>query len=136
MHASRQRDGNRIDCMIEAMTLSASYMQSMRSEAGFTQLFQESSKICDDFDLRPPYLLRQRHPPRRITGAANPAEWSCAEDFYRVQYYAVIDAADNGSVTRYDQPGLSKYMQLERVLYQKCTVEALSVAVIGYPERY
>jgi hypothetical protein len=134
LNAAVQCRSSNLSGMIEAMKMSSSCMQSMRSEADFTKLFQDSCKICDDFDLTPPHLPRQRRPPTRYTGAANPAQWSCAEDFFRCQYYAVVDAAVNGLVTRYDQPGILKYMQLERVLYQSCTFEDLSATVKGYPE--
>ena len=42
--------------------------------------------------------------------------WTTAEEYFRSQFFQVVDTAVNQMKVRYDQPGLHQYMQLENAL--------------------
>jgi len=61
-------------------------------------------------DVPLPELPRQRRPPRRFSGLAPAHAWTTAEEYFRSQFFHVVDTAVNQLKVRYDQPGLHQYM--------------------------
>lgn len=117
-------------------------LQSMRTEVNFKKLFSAAEKMCSDlihWNISKPHLPRQRRPPSRYSGKGDCHQWNSPEEFFRSHYFAVIDAAVNGLRTRYTQPGLQRYIGLEKVLTLKGAAAAelpldIVSATAGYPE--
>jgi len=127
-----------LSAMIEAMKTSISYLQSIRNEECFKRLFEDACNLCQKLDLASPHLPWQRRPPQlTIHGsrACNAAlvQRSSAEEYFRAQFYAVLDAATSGLQMRHDQPGIARYCDLERVLFETMTADKVHDAVKDYP---
>jgi len=78
----------------------------------YQALFEEAVKLCreSETDVPLPDLPRQRRPPRRFSGPAPAHAWTTAEEYFRSQFFLVVDTAVNQLKVRYDQPGLHQYM--------------------------
>ena len=59
---------------------------------------------------------RQRRPPKRFTGLAEPFHPDSAMQYYRLEYFKVIDTALAEMNSRFNQDGLKMYEQLEQCL--------------------
>lgn len=125
-----------VSSMIEMMKMTVTYLQNLRSADSFGRLFTEVEDLCTKLDIREVVLPRQRAPPRRFTGPAMPIVWNNAEEYYRSEYNKVIDIAIAGLITRYDQPGIAKYISLEQLLLQNSgTLNATELNIVkDYPE--
>lgn len=91
--------------------------------------------LCRESDVPFPELPRQRRPPKRFCGPAPAHAWTTAEEYFRNQYFQVVDTAVSQLKLRYDQPGLHRYMQLENVLIAADTsTDELRTVISAYPE--
>ena len=81
-------------------------------------LFEEAVKLCRETDVPLPELPRQRRPPRRFSGPAPAHAWTTAEEYFRSQFFQVVDTAVNQLKVRYmtSQDYGHQYMQLENAL--------------------
>jgi len=50
-------------------------------------------------------------------------KFTSAEDYFRVQYFAFVDAVIRHIVERFDQPGMKTYCDMESVLLSACSGE-------------
>ena len=102
--------------MISAMKMTVGALNDLRSEDKYQALFEEAVKLCCETDVPLPELPRQRRPPRRFSGQAPAHAWTTAEEYFRSQFFQVVDTTVNQLKVRYDQPGLHQYIQLENAL--------------------
>ena len=100
-------------------------------------MFEDACDLCQKLDLAAHHLPRQKRPPQRFTGPAvqllsNGRLLKNTSD--RAQFYAVLDAATSCLQRRYDQPGIARYCDFERVLFETMTADKVHEAVKDYPE--
>ena len=92
------------------MKMTVGALNDLRCGDKYQALFEEAVKLCRETDVPFPELPRQRRPPRRFSGPAPAHAWTTAEEYFRSQFFQVVDTAVNQLKVRYDQPGLHQYM--------------------------
>ena len=63
--------------------------------------------------INEPELPRQRRPPRRLDGGAEPHQDQCCEQFYRRIYYSTIAAALSCLKNRFQSPAFTSTRDVE-----------------------
>jgi hypothetical protein len=122
--------------MISAMKMTAYSLRLMRTDEKFAHIFSETEILCTQLQIDEPALPRIRCPPKRYTGPAEQHIWNSAEEYFKAQYYIVIDTTVQELTRCYDQPDVNKYLVLERALLQ-CNAlqdEMTCASVRQYPE--
>lgn len=110
--------------MLKAMKVTNGHLQGLRCAAKFREIFDDTESLCKTLDLPLPTLPRQRRPPARFSGPGAAHQAQRPEDYYRTQYFQCIDAAHMALKRRYDQPGLTQYSALEKVLLSPISSQA------------
>ena len=103
--------------MLECAQTVSEELRQLRSEIRFASILQKCSVTADILGLKSLNVPRPRQPPARFAGPA-PAYLSTApDDFYRPQYFEMIDAATPEIAERFTESvGLQTYMKLENTL--------------------
>jgi len=121
--------------MVTAMKMTVNALNDLRDEDKFQALFEEAMMLCRESDVPFPESPRQRRPPKRFCGPAPAHTWTTVEEYFRSQFFQVVDTAVSQLKLRYDQPGLHKYMQLENVLIAAdMSTDELKTVISAYPE--
>lgn len=101
---------SKADNMVKALS---SVWTTMRSDHGFTTLWQSVVSEADSLDVNPPVLPRVRRIPRRLDdNGSGQHEDQCVEDVYRRLYFASVDAAISCLSNRFQNPSF----QLSRAI--------------------
>lgn len=107
-------------------------LNGLRTNEKFSSVFKQCNDKISELGLEELKLPRQKKVPKRIGGTTDSHVYhqSC-EEYYRQQYFEVIDTAVAGLQNRIlNQPGVKKQVLLENVLLQKEGCEVLA----PYPE--
>jgi len=130
-----QSSSKSVASMVTAMKMTVGALNDLRDEDRFQALFEEAVMLCRESDVPFPELPRQRRPPKRFCGPVPAHSWTTAEEYFRSQFFHVVDTAVSQLKRRYDQPGLHQYMQLENVLIAADTSsDDLKTVTSPYPE--
>ena len=128
------------DTTIQEATMAAEvmiqYLQRQRSDTCFTKFYAQV--VEDSKDLTsPPVLPRSRRPPKRIDdSAASVHEYATPEDFYRRQYFEVLDLLINELRRRFQQNrGLPVVAVLEKILLDSANGES-GLESADFPEEF
>ena len=76
-------------------------------------LFEEAVKLCRETDVPLPELnchVRHARPDDSVNQHHAAHAWTTTEEYFRSQFFQVVDTAVNQLKVRYDQPGLHQYM--------------------------
>ena len=122
-----------VSSVIAAMQLTKDNLLSLRCDNKFMTIFDETVRLCTELDIDAPQMPRQRRPPKRFTGTAEPHVPNSSVDYFSVQYFNFVDTTMNAIEKRYNQDGLKKYVKLENLLTQAADAEAISKVLEGYP---
>ena len=90
-----------------------------RSDSAFHTFYQSVVNEASDYTLSP-VLPRQRKVPRRIDDGAPSHTFSSPEDYYRKQYYEVMDTLTEEMARRFDQATFLLLQEMERLLIDSC----------------
>ena len=82
-----------------ATSAARSFLVRQRSDSAFHTFYQSIVNEASDYTLSP-VLPRQRKVPRRIDDGAPSHTFSSPEDYYRKQYYEVMDTEWPGGLIR------------------------------------
>jgi len=105
-------------------------MMTIRSDDAFSSFFSKAEKAQQDMDLDSIAVPRKRRPPRRYSGPAEPYQADNAMEYYKLEYYKVIDTVALQLDNRFKQEGLLVYKQLEKCLL----LGEVTYACREYPE--
>lgn len=94
----------------------SSALQQKRSEEKFTELFEKAVLMVETLEIEPIEIPHQRKPPKRFTGGASPHKPKTPEEYYRIEFFKVLDSLDMQFKERFNQPDLEKLKQIENVL--------------------
>lgn len=105
--------------MLESVAKTTAQLEELRNAEAFHEIFRETSLAADKYDLDPLQIPRRRQPPKRITGPAAGYKPTTAEEYYRIQYYKLLDGMLGNLQERFDissNAGLSDYNDLQKIL--------------------
>lgn len=131
LNASLQKNTQTMEGMLSAVSLVQDSLKSKRNTEHFEAIFKEAEDKCDSLSLEPIVLPRTHRPPKRLSGEAPAYTPGSAVDFYRPEFYRVLDTVDSQITERFMQPGIQKLKELENSLLTPMTNDA---AVRKYPE--
>ena len=86
----------------EAALLTERYLRKLRNEVEFDKFYDQVVRSSQDLTDEP-VLPRKQKLPRRVNDGADPHHHTCPKDFYRQQYFEVLDGVTNELSRRFDQ---------------------------------
>lgn len=115
--------------MMAAVDCVRKTFQVKRSDETFHQIYTTvCAKICE-LDIEPVQMPHIRRPPQRYTGNAPAFRPTSTEEYFRIEFFKLLDAVDVQLAERFDQDSFHTLSKLERVLISG-KVEDVS----SYPE--
>ncbi|KAJ8874934.1 hypothetical protein PR048_022824 [Dryococelus australis] len=115
--------------MAEAVSLIKDSIITLRSEEEFQHIVVETDSSTKEHGLKDLQVPRQTKPSKRLSGPAEVFQARTAEEYYRNEFYAVIDTAINGLNSRFNQDDI---MQMH--ILEKCLEGEISDGIACYPE--
>ena len=102
-----------------AVNAAKRFLERQRDNLAFKSFY--SSVVEEARELTgEPMLPRQRRIPRRVDDGAPNHHFQSPEDFFRKQYYEVLDLLVNEITQRFNQPAFSVLQEIERMIIHSC----------------
>ena len=102
-----------------AVNAAKRYLERQRDPLAFKSFYdsvvEEARELTED-----PMLPRQKRVPHRINDGAANHHFHCPEDFFRQQYFEVIDLLMNEITQRFSQPTFSILQEIEKMVINSC----------------
>ncbi|XP_016419414.1 zinc finger MYM-type protein 1-like [Sinocyclocheilus rhinocerous] len=102
--------------MLSAVECVKNGFQNKRSDVSFRELYIQASEVVTSLDLEAITVPHLRRPSTRHAGPAQPYIPTTAEEYYRVQFFLVLDTVMTQLTHRFEQEGLRNIVMLENVL--------------------
>jgi hypothetical protein len=88
--------------------------------------FQSAVLLANKLEIGSPQVPKFRRVSRRLDdGGSDATQFSTPEDYYRKQYFELIDTAVSAVTRRFDQPGMEFTCTMESIIVtaaQGCTI--------------
>ncbi|CAL8237098.1 unnamed protein product [Arctogadus glacialis] len=94
LNKSLQKKTQTMEGMLSAVSLVQDSLKSKRNTEHFEAVFKEADDRCGNLSLDPIVLPRTHRPPKRYSGQAPAYTPGSAVDFYRAEFYRVLDTVD------------------------------------------
>ena len=130
LNKSLQKRTETISGMKIAIDCARSTIRAKRSETRFQQIFDKAVEMVDTLKIEPIQVPHQRQPPKRYTGGASQHIAKTPEEWFRVEYYKMLDCVDVQFEKRFNQPDLKILQDLDNVLLSG----EVSPIISEYPE--
>lgn len=105
---SSQKQSETIGGMQAAVAYVSSTLQGKRIEEKFVEMFEKAVSKIEDLGIEPIKIPCQRAPPKRFTGGACHHKAETPEEFFRVEFFKVLDCLDVQFKETFNQPDLEK----------------------------
>ena len=105
---------------ITAVKSAQHFLERQRSDSAFNLFFDNVVTKAIATGLQEPTLPRQRRIPKRIDDGSSNHVYSSAKDFFRCQYFEVLDVLREELVSQFDRPTLSILKDIESLLVSSC----------------
>ncbi len=115
LNTSPQGRGKTIGGMLSAVDCVKKHFQSQRTEEAFT-VYTSATDLVTSLEIEPIKMPHLRKPQRRHAGPAEPYVPSTDQEYYRVQFFQVLDIVTTQLTKRFEQEGLQHLVKLEKVL--------------------
>jgi hypothetical protein len=115
---------------MSAVKLVIEKLCNSRSEVSFAAIYSRANDLVTELDLEAVSAPRVRRQSKRIDGGSPQFVPANPEQYYRVEYYKIVDAAVARLTELFDQPGLDRCSYLESCLLKPSDLSQLSC----YPE--
>ncbi len=102
--------------MLSAVAYVRDSVANKRNSERFQIVYTKASEMCQILDLSPIALPRTRNPPKRLTGQACAHVHSSPSEYYKTEFYKVLDVVDMQFRERFEQEGLLMLRNLENIL--------------------
>ena len=97
--------------------LTSNTLERLRNQEYFSLLWSKVSGMQEKLQIDEPMLPRKRKAPRRYeVGDGQGTFLETVQDYFRAEYYVVIDAALACIRQQFNQPGYQTYCRLENLL--------------------
>lgn len=102
-----------------AAVATKSFLHRQRSDTAFASFYHVAVKEAKDFTSEP-VLPRQRKPPRRIDQGLPNHQYLSPRDYFRQQYFEVLDLLTEEMTRRFEQQSFAVLHEMERLLIDSC----------------
>ncbi len=85
-------------------------------QEAFITVYTSATDLVTSLDIEPIKMPHLRKPQRRHAGPAEPYVPSTDQEYYRVQFFQVLDIVTTQLTKRFEQEGLQHLVKLEKVL--------------------
>lgn len=116
LNKSLQKQSQTIVGMQAAAEYVSLALRKKRNEEHFAEVFQKAELRADSLGIEPIQTLHQRKPPARFTGKASQLKPKTPQEYYRIEFFKVLDSLDVQFKERFNQPDLQILSKLENVL--------------------
>ncbi len=116
LNTSLQGRGKTVGGMLSAVACVKKHFQSQRTEEAFITVYTSATDLVTSLDIEPIKMPHLRKPQRRHAGPAEPYVPSTDQEYYRVQFFQVLDIVTTQLTKRFEQEGLQHLVKLEKVL--------------------
>ncbi len=94
LNMSLQSRSQTLDGMLSAVACVKESFSKKRNTESFQALYTKATRMCETLHLTPIASPRVRIPPQRFTGSAPAHVHVSPFDYYRTEFYKVLDVAD------------------------------------------
>ncbi len=96
-----------------------SFLGRQRSDSAFHGFYQSVVSEASDY-TQDPTLPRQKRIPKRVDDGASSHTYSLPEEYYRQQFYEVLDVLTQEMTRRFDQPTFTLLREMEKLVIDSC----------------
>ena len=114
--------------------MAEAFFQSHRDDCTFDRFYVTAENEAKQYNIEQPVLLRYRRPSRRLDDGACPHVYSTPQEYYRRQYFGVLDLIKEELGRRFDQKSLAVPKAIEEMLLTACASQCTSTVDISIPE--
>ncbi|KAF3859823.1 hypothetical protein F7725_000078 [Dissostichus mawsoni] len=99
-----------------AVQMLQTYYTNLRSTEALHSIFEDAQRTTMNDLVQAPALPPRRRAPRRYDDGDAPHRWENPEDYFRSQFFEVVDLLTSELTRRFNQPTLLLLMSMEQVL--------------------
>ena len=115
---------------IEAAVLTERHLRTLRNETEFNGFYKNIVDAAQTL-TEVPVLPRQRKLSKLVDRGSEPHQYTTPEDFYRQQYYEVLDLVSNELSRRFDQKDLKVAIEMEKLIFSASNDEFKGPVVVS-----
>ncbi|KAJ1135890.1 hypothetical protein NDU88_002319 [Pleurodeles waltl] len=116
-----------ISGLLAAVNVAKSAILKLRNDESFNSLIHSTNQMTSKYHLNAIEVPRLRRIPKRIDdGAAETFHPATVGDYYRPQYFELLDTVSVHLTQRFDQEGIQRYEKLEQVLLTGSGMDSIS----------
>ena len=101
---------------LSAAAMAESFLQRQRKDNSFEMFYSSVVSEANEYNISDPVLPRYRRPPKRIDDGAPPHCFTSAKEYFRVQYFEVIDLLKGETSKRFSEKSLAVPKAVEELL--------------------
>ena len=116
-----------------AVNMAKLFLQRQRDDCAFERFYANTEKEAKQYNIEP-VLPRYRRPPRHLDDGASPHVDKTPQDYYRRQYFEVLDLLSGELTRRFHQRSLAAPKAIEQVLLTACALQFTSADGFSIPE--
>ena len=92
-----------------------SHLESLRNQDTFNKIYMEAKKSGEKF-IDAPKLPRRKQIPKRFDTGSGAHQWSTPEEYFRSQFYWIVDLVSSEIDRRFDQEALQILKNIEHLM--------------------
>ena len=130
-----QQRGIMLKAAMDAVSELREYYVPLHTDETWEEVWQHVISKSVELDLESPQLTRVRRPPRKLkqtTTVTAPCQFNNVKTKHKIHYLQLIDLLVAELDRRFDQPGMSKLLVIERILTGKAEPGDVSTIVSTY----
>ena len=111
-----------------AVNAAKHFLERQRSEKEFDFFYEVVKRNAFDNKVEEPILPRQKRVPQRVDSGAQNHVFLSPKEYYRCQYYEVLDLLKEDLLRRFDQPTLAILKEMEELLIKSCNGTKVTIS--------
>ena len=102
---------------LSAAEMTRSFLRRQREDGAFERFYSSVVLRAQRYTCEP-VLPRYKRPPKHLDSGVSPHRFVTPQDYYRVQYFEVLDLVSEELTRRFDQASLALPKALEQLLIE------------------